>query len=101
MACLFFYLGIRYLVANPRVLTSGAGWVLALGVTVLVLWAGIPMILDGFFRKRVGWGDGKCPVCGGGGRARYELGRYGISEVCRTCKGSGSGPGGPGREDEE
>jgi hypothetical protein len=68
---------------------TGRGWLLLLGGVVAFVLIGLPAV----FGKRYGWGDGKCPDCGGSGRAKYDLAKYGVREVCRTCKGSGSGPG--------
>lgn len=97
---LFCVYGGRYLVRNPDVLTSRSGWMAVLVTTGVVMWIIIPSVLDLLFRRKYGWGDGQCAECGGTGRARYELRKYGISEVCRTCKGSGSGAGGPGGPEE-
>jgi hypothetical protein len=92
---LVFYYGIGYLGDNPGVLGRKEGW-LAVLIVLAALFYGIPRINDSLYGRRRGWGDGKCKNCSGAGRAKYDLGKYGIYEDCRACKGSGSGPGGPG-----
>ncbi len=96
--CLVSYYGIGYLADNPEVLGRKEGWLAVFGVLALLFFLVIPKINNSLYGRRRGWGDGKCKTCSGRGRTKYDLAKYGIYEDCRACKGSGSGPGGPGNK---
>lgn len=90
------YIGLPALVDNPGILTTKAGWLVLAGVLATLFFVVVPSVNDLLYGRKIGWGDGNCPNCGGTGRAGYDLAKYGVKEECRACKGSGSGAGGPG-----
>nr|MDT0666517.1 hypothetical protein [Micromonospora sp. DSM 115978] len=98
---LVFYYGIPAMFDDPGVLASKAGLLFLVVVTGALLFALVPALNELLYGRKSGGGDGKCEHCGGSGRAGYDLAKYNRKEPCRTCKGTGSGPGGPGRPAEE
>jgi hypothetical protein len=100
-----FFLACRYglpaLLDDPMVVGSKAGWIFLAVLFGVLLFVVIPSANDLLYGRKFGWGDGKCDKCGGSGRAGYDLAKYGVKEQCRSCQGTGSGPGGPGRPKSE
>jgi hypothetical protein len=82
-------------VVDSRADAGDRAWQRGLVVVLALLAAALVNRI--LFGRKYGWGDGECEVCRGFGKAFYGTGRHTYRASCRSCGGTGSGPGGPGR----